>query len=179
MKKPIVVLGVIVAAGIFVVLAIYGTVSPCGILEKKMRVYASRITAASDNTLAGALAGTAIDRMIENEIATLGPAQCLGRLINFGGRLEGNAVTLMKSNLRNVAAVQESYKSDHGAYSPTMGSLDYTPSPLVEIIITTATKSGWAAEATHPATDKRCALFYGDVGEASPANYGRRRGLQR
>jgi len=82
---------------------------------------------------------------------------------------KANAAAL-KSDLRNLAAAQESYMFDNGTYAAALSDLTYRASPGVAVSIATATSSGWAASATHPASwPLTCALFQGSVPALTPA----------
>ena len=78
-------------------------------------------------------------------------------------------VASMKSDLRNLAAAQESYSYDYGVYTDDMGALSFTNSPGVSIAVSLGV-DGWAAEATHPAASPlRCQLYFGSSGPMSIA----------
>lgn len=82
---------------------------------------------------------------------------------------KANAAAL-KSDLRNLATAQEAYFYDNSTYAGAVTQLAYSHSPGVVLTIITATGSGWAAIATHPASyPLTCALFQGSVPAASPA----------
>ena len=75
----------------------------------------------------------------------------------------------MKSDLRNLAAAQESYSYDYSAYSDDLGLLGFQPSPGVSLVITLS-GDGWGAETTHPAASPlRCQLYVGGAGPMSIA----------
>jgi prepilin-type N-terminal cleavage/methylation domain-containing protein len=68
------------------------------------------------------------------------------------------------SDLRNVAMVQEMHIRQAGSYAADMAFLDFDPSASVEIEITQATASGWAARASHTSLPARsCGIFVGDA----------------
>ena len=86
---------------------------------------------------------------------------------------ERSFLTAMRSDLRNVAVMQESYFYDHSAYSPSVAALSamgFSPSPSVQIQIHEATRIGWSVSAWHTATLRQCYLYVGfaaPVGSAS------------
>ncbi|HEY3287598.1 MAG TPA: prepilin-type N-terminal cleavage/methylation domain-containing protein [Gemmatimonadaceae bacterium] len=82
---------------------------------------------------------------------------------------KANAASL-KSDLRNLATAQEAYFYDNSAYASDVAVLPFSKSPGVVLTITTATGSGWAAIATHPASyPLTCALYQGNVSAQTPA----------
>jgi len=82
---------------------------------------------------------------------------------------KANAAAL-KSDLRNLATAQEAYFYDFSAYASSTAQLSFNKSPGVVLSIVTATRSGWAAIATHPASfPLTCALFQGNVAALPPA----------
>jgi prepilin-type N-terminal cleavage/methylation domain-containing protein len=75
----------------------------------------------------------------------------------------------MKSDLRNLAAAQESYAYDYTSYSDDLGLLGFQPSPGVTLVITIS-GDGWSAESTHPAASPMiCQLYVGGAGPMSIA----------
>lgn len=74
----------------------------------------------------------------------------------------------MQSDLRNLAAFEESFFTDSGGYSGEVDEvqlLGFQQSNRVTITIVEASASGWSATATHSATETECALY---VGSATP-----------
>lgn len=78
----------------------------------------------------------------------------------------------MKSDLRNLASVQEAYWYDYDTYYagavPSAG-LKFVPTPGVSIVLSGVSPAGWAATATHTGSPKTCALFYGTAAPPAPA----------
>jgi prepilin-type N-terminal cleavage/methylation domain-containing protein len=73
----------------------------------------------------------------------------------------------MQSDLKAISVHQEHYFEEHSTYAPTIGGLtSFTPSDGVNVQITHAERTGWAAVATHTSALRRCGLFIG----AAPAN---------
>ena len=95
----------------------------------------------------------------------------------FANTKEKAYLASMKSDLRNMATVQEGYFSDFQAYtagtaknqSGTTQSLSgFVPSAGVEVVAVASGGTGWSATAAHTATTKTCAIFIG-VGAVTPA----------
>jgi prepilin-type N-terminal cleavage/methylation domain-containing protein len=82
---------------------------------------------------------------------------------------KANAAAL-KSDLHNLATAEEAYMFDTGMYTADRNLLKITTSSGVVLNIVTATASGWAASATHPASfPLTCAIFQGSVAPLAPA----------
>jgi type IV pilus assembly protein PilE len=78
----------------------------------------------------------------------------------------------MKSDLRSLINDQEMYFMQNSRYAGSVSDLaPPTISPGVEITITSATATGWAATSTHPSVESRvCAIRVGDAPlSAAPA----------
>src|ERR1700674_5626057 len=58
----------------------------------------------------------------------------------------------LKSDLRNLVTAEEAYFYDNAAYTSTLATLTFQTSPGVVLSVVTATASGFAAQATHPAS---------------------------
>ena len=82
----------------------------------------------------------------------------------FSATRERAYYAAMKSDLKNLASQQEIYYADNYAYTTDEDELGFVQSDGVEVEITDATATGWAAEATHAALSAQgCSIFYGDV----------------
>lgn len=82
---------------------------------------------------------------------------------------KANAAAL-KSDLHNLATAEEAYMFDHATYTTDRSALRLTSTTGVVLNIVTATASGWAASATHPASfPLTCAIFQGAVTPLAPA----------
>ncbi|HVZ49604.1 MAG TPA: pilin [Gemmatimonadaceae bacterium] len=82
---------------------------------------------------------------------------------------KANAAAL-KTDLRNLSTAEEAYFFENASYTTDTNLLSYHTSPGVVMTIVTATASGWAAKATHPASfPLTCALFAGNVSALAPA----------
>ncbi len=80
------------------------------------------------------------------------------------------AQAVLKSDLRNMAAAQEAYFSDHLAYAETVGELGFQASQNVNFLLR-AHATGWSARSSHELNPEyRCALYIGrSVEPYSPA----------
>ena len=78
---------------------------------------------------------------------------------------ESAYLVAMQGDLRNLRSQQEIYYSDEYTYSDDPRRLAFVSSSGVEVRISVATDSGWAAVATHQGLPGRgCATFYGFAG---------------
>jgi prepilin-type N-terminal cleavage/methylation domain-containing protein len=76
----------------------------------------------------------------------------------------------LKSDLKNLASMQESYFYSNETYSTNLTSLQFSSSNGVIISIAEADGRGWSATATHPAAwPMTCAVFYGQAAPLAPA----------
>jgi type IV pilus assembly protein PilA len=83
-------------------------------------------------------------------------------------------VSAMRSDLRNLASVQETYwtlnQTYYGGAIPDLANFQYTPSQGVTITVVNADAAGWSATATAPGfTTQTCAIFYGTTPPVPPA----------
>ena len=75
------------------------------------------------------------------------------------------ALTMMRSDLRELTIAQEGVLHGIGRYETTMARLRVQPSPGVRLELLHATFDGWAAIATHPILPGRsCVVYAGYVG---------------
>ena len=95
----------------------------------------------------------------------------------FANTKEKAYLASMKSDLRNMATVEEGYFSDFQAYTggtaknqagTTQSLSGFVPSAGVQVVAVATGGSGWSATAAHTATTKTCAIFIG-VGAVTPA----------
>jgi type II secretory pathway pseudopilin PulG len=76
----------------------------------------------------------------------------------------------LKSDLRNLATVQESYFYDHREYASGLDSLNFKATGVVEITVVEATPDGWSATAIHPESAPHfCTVYYGTASPITPA----------
>ena len=70
----------------------------------------------------------------------------------------------LKSDLKNVASMQEDYFYDNESYASSVGVLSFTSTEGVTIHIAEADGRGWSGTSTHPAAfPLTCAVFYGQA----------------
>jgi prepilin-type N-terminal cleavage/methylation domain-containing protein len=97
----------------------------------------------------------------------------------FANTKEKAYLASMKSDLRNLATVEEAYFSDFQGYtditaSNLLGSATadpatgFVPSSGVTINATATGGTGWSATTTHNGTSRTCAIFLG-VASVTPA----------
>ena len=95
----------------------------------------------------------------------------------FANTKEKAYLASMKSDLRNMATVQEGYFSDYQVYTSgtaknqggTTASLaGFVPSAGVSVTATANGGTGWDATTAHSATTRTCAIFIG-VASVTPA----------
>ena len=96
----------------------------------------------------------------------------------FANTKEKAYLASMKSDLRNMATVEEGYFSDFQVYTGgtpasniagvTVSLSGFVPSAGVTVTATASGATGWSATATHSATTRTCAIFVG-VTAVAPA----------
>ena len=70
----------------------------------------------------------------------------------------------LKSDLKNVASMQEDYFYYNETYSANVSALSFSSTNGVIINIAEANGRGWSATSTHPAAfPLTCAVFYGQA----------------
>ena len=89
----------------------------------------------------------------------------------FANGKERAILTSMRGDLHNLLAAQEGYFSNANTYynGPLPGTLPYNTSPGVTVTLSGVTSAGWGATATHFATGRTCAIYYGTGGPVGPA----------
>lgn len=76
----------------------------------------------------------------------------------------------LKSDLKNLASMQEDYFYYNEAYAPSVAQLSFQSTNGVTITIAEADGRGWSATSTHPAAfPLTCAVFYGQAAPIAPA----------
>ena len=77
----------------------------------------------------------------------------------------------MKSDLKNLATMQDVYHNSNYTYSTVATDLQFVESEGVTVTIGEADGTGWSAVATHQAfgTAESCAVYHGDATPVSPA----------
>ena len=92
----------------------------------------------------------------------------------FGNTKEKAVVSAMRSDLRNLASVQETYWNSNQTYYagviPDLPNFQFQPSQGVVITVVNADPAGWSAKAEAPGrTAQWCAIYYGTVPAIPPA----------
>ena len=92
----------------------------------------------------------------------------------FGNTKEKAVVASMRSDLRNLASVQETYwtanQTYYGGVIPDLPNFPYQASSGVTVTVVNATPAGWSATAAAPGlTAQTCAIFYGTAPANPPA----------
>ena len=76
----------------------------------------------------------------------------------------------MKSDLRNLATLQDIYHNNNYTYSTVATDVAFTNSEGVTVVISEASGTGWAATATHAGFPGAvCELFQGNATPTGPA----------
>jgi prepilin-type N-terminal cleavage/methylation domain-containing protein len=83
-------------------------------------------------------------------------------------------VSAMRSDLRNLASVQETYWTQnqkyYGGVIPDLANFQFSPSRGVTVTVVAATAAGWSATAVAPGmSTQTCAIFYGTIPPVPPA----------
>ena len=95
----------------------------------------------------------------------------------FANTKEKAYLASMKSDLRNMATVQEGYFSDYQVYTTgtatnqggsTSSLAGFVPSAGVRVAATANGGTGWSATTAHSATTRTCSIFIG-VAQVLPA----------
>lgn len=114
---------------------------------------------------------TLIELLIVVVIVGILAAVAIPKFANTKGKA---VVSAMRSDLRNLASVQETYWTANQTYYagiiPNLATFEYTPSQGVVITVVTGTAAGWSATAAAPGlTTQTCAIFYGTTPPVPPA----------
>ena len=90
----------------------------------------------------------------------------------FNKTRERAYVSSMKSDLRNLATIQEVYysESNNFTYTNDLTALGFHKSEGVDVLVGEADNRGWSATATHVASPTECAVFYGEAAAVNPAS---------
>jgi type II secretion system protein G len=85
----------------------------------------------------------------------------------FANTKEKAYIASMKTDLRNLVNAQEAYFADNTTYASATGSLQYGVSAGVTVTITSATGTGWTADASHNGTTVTCTIAVGGLATAN------------
>ncbi len=92
----------------------------------------------------------------------------------FANTKEKAYVSAMRSDLRNLAAVQENYWIQNRIYFGAVlpdPTFPYQASNGITITMVSATPAGWSARAAAPGlTAEQCVIFYGTAAPLPPAS---------
>jgi type IV pilus assembly protein PilA len=113
---------------------------------------------------------TLIELLIVVVIIGILAAIAIPKFANTKGKA---VVATMRSDLRNVATVQETYWVQNRVYysGPIPDpAFPFTPTQDVQITIVSATPAGWSAQAAAPVrTPEVCVIYYGNAPPIPPA----------
>jgi prepilin-type N-terminal cleavage/methylation domain-containing protein len=89
----------------------------------------------------------------------------------FTSAREKAFIASMKTDLRNLATLQDVYHNSWYTYSDDATALEFTNSDGVVVTITPgSTGQGWSASATHQGlAGEACAIFHGNAAALTPA----------
>ena len=80
--------------------------------------------------------------------------------------------TSIKSDLKNLSSMQESYFYTNDTYASSANATGFSSTNGVVISRAQAGPGGWSASATHPSANPLvCAVYYGGVSPVSPATH--------
>ena len=89
----------------------------------------------------------------------------------FSSTREKAFLASMKSDLRNLATLQDIYHSTYYTYSTVATDLGFTNSEAVIVTLSEATGTGWAATSAHQGfPGQECELIQGDATPVGPAS---------
>ena len=114
---------------------------------------------------------TLIELLIVVVIIGILAAIAIPKFANTKGKA---VVSAMRSDLRNLASVQEAFWVQNLTYYAGVipdPALPFSPSSGVTVLVATSTSSGWSAQATAPGlTTQTCAIYYGTAPLLAPAS---------
>lgn len=88
----------------------------------------------------------------------------------FSATREKAFIASLKSDLKNLATLQDVYHNVHYTYSTDQAALEFGASEAVTLTIGEASGTGWSATAAHAGfPNESCALYHGDAAAVTPA----------
>lgn len=81
----------------------------------------------------------------------------------FSSSREKALIAAMKSDLRNLVTVQESWLADSGSYVTSFPATIWSPSTGVTGPNINLTPTGWTAQVGHTSSTKTCVIFVGST----------------
>jgi prepilin-type N-terminal cleavage/methylation domain-containing protein len=109
---------------------------------------------------------TLIELLIVVSIIGLLAALAIPRVASLKSRAFDS---MLRSDLRTLAAVQETYYEENLAYAAdgTLTTAQFRPSENVTVTIDSATVTGWGAHADHAGANTTCYIAYAGASNAS------------
>lgn len=90
----------------------------------------------------------------------------------FSSSREKALIAAMKSDLRNLVTVQESWLADSGSYVTSFPPTIWSPSTGVTGPTINLTPTGWTASVGHTSSTKTCVIFVGSTSLAPATKEG-------
>ncbi len=88
----------------------------------------------------------------------------------FSATRERAYVASLKSDLKNLATLQDVYYNDNYSYSTSFANVGFGPSDGVTVTIGEAHNLGWSASSAHAGLPgESCALYHGSAAPLAPA----------
>ena len=88
----------------------------------------------------------------------------------FSATRERAYVASLKSDLKNLATLQDVYYNDNYSYSTSFANVGFGPSDGVTVTIAEANSLGWSASSSHAGLPgESCALYHGGATPLAPA----------
>jgi type IV pilus assembly protein PilA len=89
----------------------------------------------------------------------------------FSSTREKAFLASMKSDLRNLATLQDIYHNSAFTYTTDFAALGFVESEGITVTVSEADGTGWAATAVHAGyTGEQCELIQGDATPVGPAS---------
>jgi len=88
----------------------------------------------------------------------------------FSTAREKSFLAAAKSDLRNLANLQEIYHNVNYTYTSDLTAVGFTNTDGVTVNVPEATGTGWSASAVHAGMpSSTCAIYHGNAAQVSPA----------